>query len=306
MRVRLTWLGTYVQTRHGDHDEVVGRGEIDIVHDQELLIGEARLSADVGLTRRFGASLLVPVRVVDTSIRYLDLAGEEVQLVHPNIHHRNETLAGLADPMLLGAATGALAGWRFTARAGITIPIGRTEEDPFALGAQGLPHEHIQFGTGTVNPVIGIEVAHALGAWRAGVFALSQQTFYANGKGYQAGDRYAAGIAVRRRIGERWGVRGGVDVLAETAERWGGAVPTDDGNRGRFDLVLGAGASWAASRQLGLELALKVPAVTQAVGGQLHMPAIVELGASWSFGAGKAGRAEHGHDHEHEHGHDHE
>jgi thiol-disulfide isomerase/thioredoxin/plastocyanin len=301
---------TYAQTQHDDHDDVVGQGEIDIVHDQELVISEARLSLDVGITRRFSASLMVPLRIVNTSIRYLDTGGAEVQLVNDSIHHRNETVTGIADPMLLGAASFAAGGWRLTGRAGLTIPIGRTEENPFTLGDMGLAHQHIQLGTGTANPVVVVEAARSLGSWRVGGFAMSQQVVYEGGKGYQAGDRYAAGVVARRRLSSRWSMRGTVDALGETAERWDGIKHTDDGNQGRFDLILGVGASWAATSTLGIDIGLKVPVVTHAVGGQLSMPALVEIGASWSFGGAKAAAAadshEHGedHDHDHEHGED--
>ena len=71
---------------------MVGQGEIDLVHDQGLLVSEARLSLDVGLARRLAASLMVPVRIVGSSIRYLDGGGGEVQLVNPDIHHRDEAV----------------------------------------------------------------------------------------------------------------------------------------------------------------------------------------------------------------------
>ncbi len=250
---------------------------------------------------------MVPLRIIGSSIRYLDGDGAEVELVNDGIHHRDETVTGLGDPMLLGAAAFGLGAWRLTARAGLTIPLGRTEENPFTLGDLGLAHQHLQMGTGTVNPVIAAELARAWGAWRGGVFALTQQVVYEGGKGYQAGDRYAVGLAVGRKLGARWTVRGSVDALAETAERWDGTSPTDDGNRGRFDLIFGAGGAWAATERLGLELAIKLPAITYAVGGQLSMPVIVELGASWRFGAAAPARAkdDHGHDHGDGDGHDH-
>ena len=274
---------------------MVDQGDIDIVHDQNLLISEARLSVDVGITKRFGASLMLPFRVVDTSIRYLDMAGSEVQLVNANIHHRNETVSGLADPMLLGSASFGAAGWRFVARAGMTLPIGRTESNPFTLGDLGLRHQHIQLGTGTLNPVVGAEVARSWGPWRFGAFAMTQQVLYASSKGYQAGDRYATGLVASRRLGTRWSLRATADALGETAERWDGIKHTDDGNQGRFDLIFGAGASWAMTPKLSLDLALKIPAVTRSVGGQLAMPAIVEVGASWSFGGGVRRTAVHDH-----------
>lgn len=295
-------MGTYAETQHDDFDVVPGRGPIDIVHDQQLLISEARLNVGVGITRRFALSLMLPVRVVDTSIRFLDTENTEVMLLRPSTHHRNETVSGLGDPMLLGSTSVKLGSWRITARGGLTIPIGRTEEDPFALGDAGLPHQHIQLGTGTANPVLGVEAARSWGAWRFGGFGLTQQVVYEGAKGYQAGDRYAVGSVIQRKLGPKWSLRGTVDALAETAERWNGTKPTDDGNQGRFDLIFGVGASFAATPALGLDVSLKRPAITHAVGGQLSMPAIFELGASWSFGG--APKPQH---HDHDHGdHDHD
>jgi thiol-disulfide isomerase/thioredoxin len=285
---------------------VVGRGETDIVHDQSLFVSEARLALDAGITKRLSASLVVPIRIVNTNIRYFDTAGTEVMLVRDSVHHRNETVTGLADPMLLGGASTHVGGLRLTGRAGFTIPIGRTEEDPFVAADAERPHQHIQMGSGTVNPVLAIEAAHARGVWRFGAFAFTQQTLYANGKGYQAGDRYAGGVSARRGFG-RLGLRGGIEVQAETAEQWDGIVHTDDGNRGRLDAMAGIGGSWAASDTLSFDLDVKVPFVTHVVGGQLDMPAIVQVGASWSFGAKAKAKA---HEHDHEHGdhdeHDHE
>src|SRR5690606_13661422 len=138
----LLGLGTYVETRHDDHDDVVDRGEIDIVHDQSLVVSETRLGVDYGVNAWLSASLLVPIRVIQTEIRYLDMAGAEVELVRDGIHHRDEVVSGIADPMVTGAVSGATRGVTWSVRAGVTVPLGRTEEDPFALGDMGLTHQH--------------------------------------------------------------------------------------------------------------------------------------------------------------------
>lgn len=285
---------------------------IDLVHDQDLFVSEARLALDAGLFERgrarFGLALMLPVRLVATQIRYLDVQGEEVQLLRPGIHHRNEAVRGLGDPTLLATASAPLGEWRLSGRAGFTAPLGRTEENPFALGEEGLRHQHIQMGTGTLNPVLGVELARRWERWRFGAFALTQQVLYDNAKGYRAGDRYSGGAVVSRALGEAWSVRGGLEAQGETAERWDGTSHPDDGNRGRFDLLAAAAASWAVREGIGLELAVKVPLVTHVVGGQLKMPAIVELGVAWSFGAAGASDEssdEHGDEHGDEHDHDH-
>src|SRR5690606_4397860 len=60
-------------------------------------------------------------------------------------------------------------------------------------------------------------------------------------------------------------------------------------------------------RELTVDLALKTPFVNHVVGGQLDVPAIVEIGAAWTFGARPAARVERNdHDHDHDHGDAHE
>ncbi len=71
-------------------------------------------------------------------------------------HHRNETYIGFADAdVFLGYGMRGLFRENdfFMGRVGTTIPFGKTEEDPWKLGDAGLKHLHIQFGTGTFNPI---------------------------------------------------------------------------------------------------------------------------------------------------------
>ena len=298
--MRLGLLGTTVATQHDDFDDVEGQGAIPIVHDQDISIAESRLAIDIGLTKRFAAFAMVPVRVVSTRIRYLDGSGERVDLVTASPHHRNETLTGIADPMVLGALTLE----PFTVRFGTTIPLGRTEDDPFAMPE--VPHQHIQMGTGTFNPVLSIEGGYSWDRWRVSAFGFTQQVLYTNDKGHKAGDRYAAGVAVRRAL-RRWSVRGGVEVQAETFEAWNGTRYTEEGNQGRIDAMFAAGTTWSVTPEVSVELALKVPFINYVNNGQLRMPALLELGVSYAFGK-RAGRPaeEEDHDHEGEHEHEHE
>src|SRR5437763_209089 len=116
---------------HPDVDDVVDRGTIDIVHDQRVFLDETRLSAALGLPDGVGLSVVVPVRVMSTTIRYLDTMGNVVQLVHPGIHHRDETLVGLGDPLVLGSIGAGRGGWWIAARGGASLPLGRTQPNPF-------------------------------------------------------------------------------------------------------------------------------------------------------------------------------
>jgi len=282
-------------TEHDDVEDVVGRGLTDVVHDQDITFFESRLDAELGLTDGLALAVMLPVRVVSTGITFRDAATHEaVMLTEPNIHHRNETLTGLGDPWLLARAGKAWSGWQLDGRAGVSLPVGSTQPDPFLLGDMGLSHEHIQMGTGTVGLIANLDVGRVMGRWRLSAWGLTQQFFYENDKAYQAGDRYAGGAVVRFAPG-RFVLGAGVEAQAETAETWRGVEPTDDGNRGRFDLLLAADATWRVDETWALTANVRVPIVTEVVGGQLDYPAVFGLGVTARFALwGK---------HEHEHAH---
>lgn len=285
----LTTSGTLLRTEHDAIETVVGRGLADTIHSQRIVLAEMRFGAEYALTDRLGVSALVPLRLVDTSIRYLDSTTRaEVTLADPEIHHRNERLLGLVDPWLrfrLSAGRGSL---EVDVRAGVTLPLAETQDDPFALGDMGLPHEHIQFGTGTFNPVLGIDAQYRFARWALSANAITQQVVYQGGKGYQAGDRYAAGIAAGSSLGTRaFAFSLGPELQAESAERWHGAVRTDEGNQGRIDLLATASVAWRLTGSFALTGTARTRLFTHVVGGQLTYPAVLEIGVSSTFGGSR-------------------
>jgi thiol-disulfide isomerase/thioredoxin len=288
-------------TSHDAIEDVVGVGPTLTFHDQTIVLFENRLTAEYGLRDGWGVGLVFPYRIVDTRIRFVDPSGREVVLTAPNIHHRNETLHGVADPWLFAHVAFAAGRWTLDARLGATLPLGVTREDPFRLGDMGLPHEHLQFGTGTFNPQASVEVGRGLAGWRLSGWLLTLQALYENAHGYQAGDRYAAGVVGASPLGTKaWSFQVGAETQAETAETWGGVAHADDGNRGRIDVLASAGASWRANAWLQLDASVRVPLYTHVVGGQLSYPLLATVGVTTTFellgGEGEAGHHHHGDD----------
>ena len=72
------------------------------MHHQKMYPAELRAIAEVGLTRNLGFELQFPFRVVGTTIQYTTPDGQAYVPLDPGVHHRDETLAGIADPWLLG------------------------------------------------------------------------------------------------------------------------------------------------------------------------------------------------------------
>lgn len=288
--------------RHDATETIIGVGASTVVHDQSIINSESRLAAELGITPWLAAGVVVPVRVFDTQIRYLDANGEPVAIENPYVHHHDETLVGLGDPWLLARFARAVGGFTLGARLGLALPLGRTEPDPFELGDMGIPHEHSQFGTGTVQPLLGIDAARAFGPVRVDAFALTIQSFYANRHGYQAGDRYAGGIGAGSALGtKRWRFRATVEAQHETAERWNGMVHTDEGNTGRTDVLVGVEVTWRITDDWHIGAMLKVPAYTHVQGGQLDVPAFFGLSLGTHVHVFEGDEHEHEHDHGHEH-----
>lgn len=122
------------------------------------------------------------------------------QLRHTEIHHRTETYAGLSDLMLLVAHR-----WRgllverdsLTVAGGFTLPTGQTERDPYKAGDAGQEHLHLQFGSGTLDPLLEAYYVMPLPAdVSLGAYATGRFPFYENRKTYQAPVEATAGLRV--------------------------------------------------------------------------------------------------------------
>ena len=150
----------------------------------------------------------VPYAVKDqeASIEWLEPVSpedEQAILRSRDIHHRDETYTGLSDSdLFLGYKIRGLfkTGDVVSTRFGTTIPIGRTEENPWKLGDAGIEHLHIQFGTGTFNPIANLR--YSLPFYRGGILTASMRgmfPFYENSKTYRGPVElsYTAGATYR-------------------------------------------------------------------------------------------------------------
>jgi thiol-disulfide isomerase/thioredoxin len=121
-----------------------------------------------------------------------------------------------------------------------------------------------------VGVIAGVDASRFFGPVHVDASLLTIQTFYANGHGYEAGDRYAAALGAASALGAtRWRLRATVESVWETAESWSGVVHTDDGNIGRVDVLAGGELTWLVTEDWHVGLEVKVPVYTHVKGGQL-------------------------------------
>jgi hypothetical protein len=257
-------------------------------HDQHLYPLELRLIGEYGLGKTLGIEAQVPFRSVTSTIEYTDANGAPYEPLDPGIHHRNETVFGVADPWLLLRLGTTLQKWWLAVRPGISIPLGRTEENPFALGDRGLRHQHIQLGSGTFDPVAIVEASRSFDATQLQFFAQGQVPLYENGEGYRAPWRVYGGGSLGHPLVSALSGSLGIEASHEAAEKWDGEIQ-QDGNLGRTELLLAATLSYKlGATELGL--AARVPVWRHIVVGDeppgtLSSPLILSLTATHVFEA---------------------
>jgi hypothetical protein len=253
----------------------------EYVHDQTLLPIELRLGAEYGLTDAFGLELQLPVRMVTNGIEFTTPSGDPYVPLDADVHHRNETILGLSDPLLL-ARYGTLASQFFlAARLGVSVPLGRTEEDPYELGDQGIRHQHIQLGSGTFDPTVALEASRYFDPitwqWSAQVAA----SLYENTHGYRSPWRVQTGFGGTATLVSELSGGLSIGVFHETAEHWQG-VSRQDASLGRTEAYAEASLSqlWAETQ---FSLNVRVPVYRKIIEGheplgEFSSPLAIQLG----------------------------
>jgi thiol-disulfide isomerase/thioredoxin len=240
--------------------------------------------AEFGVKSDFAVQASVPLRLIGTWTRYTDVFTGEPLEGYTEIHHRNGFVGGLGD---IRVATHF--GWRGLGfnggiTMGMSLPTGRVHENPYRLGDQGLPHQHIQLGTGTVDPIASLDIGRTFGPLSLALFINGQFPLYKGEQGLQAGISGTAGLSAA----SKFGLPGPLFRLAlltygEWPERWDDHVPLEDGNQGRFDLYLGPGVTFDLGNDWTLSFDARVRLVGYTAGAQLTMPVVLSASIGTLF-----------------------
>jgi hypothetical protein len=252
-------------------------------HHVGLIMSETGLDAAYGLAPWLAVEGRLTLRVVDTTPTYRELDGTP-KLVPDDIHHHDRTIVGPSDPWLLmrfGAARGPV---MVATRLGLSLPLGRTEPDPYALGAEGKWHEHTQLGTGTFVPIVGFGLSYRLDPVRLSAAALGLVSVYENAKGFRAPTRVFGGVRVSvPLLSGTLTPYATADLAHESTEAWQGIPGGLEGSNARTDLLAGAGVTWefAPTWQIEANVRVRVARLTQAAA--FEYPGMVQVAVGKSF-----------------------
>ena len=184
------------------------------LHRHEVLLDYLRLELELeyNFKDQWGLMLRVPYDIKNqkATVGFIEpISEEEREAIFRNrdIHHRTETYRGLSDFNLL-ANYRKRALFResdfFKISFGATLPTGKTEEDPYRLGDAGLKHLHIQFGTGTFDPLLEVNYSTPLaGEFSLGAYALGRFPFYENRRTYRGPIEITSGATLGYRVSDR-------------------------------------------------------------------------------------------------------
>jgi hypothetical protein len=251
-------------------------------HHVDQAIAETVLDTSLGMTDWFALEMRWSLRIADVNPSYSELDGTPKQV--PNdIHHHDETLVDVTDPWLLARFAAVSGRFVSIARLGFSLPVGRTEEDPYALGRQGKSHEHLQAGTGTFVPIAGFGMAYAIAPVILGLGGIAFFSAYENAKGFRAPWRaYASQRTSVSLLDDALRPFGELTLAHEGEELWQGR-PGLEGSNVRTEIYAGLGVAWRFHAAWTLEAAARVRVATLTDAPTFEQHGLFSLGLSTSF-----------------------
>ncbi len=199
---------------------------------------------DVGLKYQLGyqwsleTNLPFESKVQEARIERLDgVEYTEVQwdAIEENgrIHHRNDTYTGLTDSeVFLGHyKLGVFKENDFLmGRIGTSIPFGKTEDDPWILGDAGLEHLHLQFGTGTFNPIVDLHYSFPVYKGFATHTSLrAKLPFYENSNTYRGSRELTYTAGLNYRLNKWFSFQAGYLGIYQSYAYWDGEIDKNTG-----------------------------------------------------------------------------
>ena len=237
-------------------------------HRHEVKLNVIRF--DVGLKYRISQQwrleAALPYEIKDQTAGIPDIESvddpdqKDAMLRYQNIHHRNQTYRGISDmDILLGYNRQGILmeNDSLTAKFGTTIPLGKTEDDPWKLGAMGKEHLHIQFGTGTFNPIGDLRYSIPIyGGLAANVNLRGKFPFYENSKTYRGSWDVTYSAGLNYRLNDWLSVQTSYLGLYQSYAHWAGDI---DINTGLQFSLASLGASIATPYNVPLSITLMLP-----------------------------------------------
>ncbi|MBI1342442.1 MAG: hypothetical protein GC171_05865 [Terrimonas sp.] len=210
------------------------------LHDHQVNLDFLRteLALEYTFASNWAVWLRLPydIKMQTASVAFVNPVTEyekEAILRNRDIHHRTENYTGISDLRLLAARRfiGFLSPkGRLDLAFGTSLPIGKTEQNPLLLGREGKKHLHIQFGTGTFDPLL--ELHYAMGVSNQLSFAfytINKISLYRNSKTYQGPFETTTGFSFGYKATNRLTPRLTFANFSQSQAKWNGEKDPNSG-----------------------------------------------------------------------------
>ena len=217
-------------------------------HVVELDWYRVLLAVNVPLAPHWDLEAELPYDVKDVDVRYELPGGGTFDNPQGDLHHRDETLEGVADlRLLLNLRTqpGLFKADFLRIGGGCTLPTGKIESDPYENPAA--KHQHIQFGTGTVDPLLRADYAASFGDFALSVSAGLRAPLYENREDFRAPSEFDGSIGPSWRPLDGLSLSLRYSALYQTKGTWDG---DRDPNTGYLQQGLGLSAAIRLSKNV--------------------------------------------------------
>ena len=235
-------------------------------HEVKMNVVRFHVGLKYQLSNQWRLDALVPyeIRTQDANIEGIEnITDPETRrkiILYQNIHHRDGTYQSFSDMDLLVAYNKhglLLQHDMLIAKFGTTIPVGKTEEDPWKRGDMGMEHLHIQFGTGTFNPIADVHYNFPLsGGLRANTSVRTKLPFYENSKTFQGSWEVTYTGGLNYQVADWLSLQTSFFGLYQSYAHWDGEI---DINSGLQFSMASLGASIATPYNVPLTITLMLP-----------------------------------------------
>lgn len=265
------WLVTEDRDRAFD-----GSSEVENPMSERTRILVPLVTFDIGITRRFGVQAAATVPDVTRSAVIPRATG---------VTNFSETFSGLGDTSVLGwYRLPPVRRWTPLLNFGVSLPTGKTEEPRFRPELEDgslVPMSRLQRGSGTVDPILGLNLNWGNDPWTRFVSVAARTPLYENGDGLRTGAsmEISAGTARYTRV-RKIGVFGRVSWLHREQDVFRGtAVLVGGGNWIYFTPGIGV----LVGRGVNVQAEVKLPLYRSLSNKQLDSRAIFQFGISRAF-----------------------
>jgi len=252
----------------------------DHEHHQSVTLTRFQGAISYGLGNGWQVQGKVPVDVKFLAIDYTMPDGSSYQPPYGGIHHRNEVLFGLGDGRLEIQNFHRLTnGWVIGAGFGSTLPLGRTEEDPYRLAAQSSKHQHIQMGAGIFKPTFSASAVWSGHVWGMTTFINGELAMYANNKEFRPPSRINVAVGPTYRVTPKLMLTSELSLSHESQAEWHAEPDPQSGlTRG----MIGASAIYRFNPMLAVMLQANTSIFQWTQEAVIRQPFVGSVGLSWT------------------------